>query len=225
MAKADSIERLCEVCNKPFVPKFSGGKCCSSACGARKPRQPLADRFWAKVKKTANCWLWIGTMSSYGYGMIWTGRIKTHANRVSWEMHNGPIPAGLCVCHRCDNPACVRPDHLFLGTKAENNADRANKGRNRNQFGEHNTMAKLTAEQVKAIRSRFAAGGIAKRRLAKEFGVHPQTIGDILSGLHWPHLNWQSKKLREGQKLPAGPSPAGGDGQRGGVIAGSQSCG
>lgn len=191
--KITEIERLCEQCGKkfltkPYIIRRGEGKCCSLACAASKLRRPLPERFWKKVNKTEGCWLWIGTLSSYGYGMIWTGKRKIHASRAVWELTYGPIPDGLCICHKCDTPACVRPDHLFLGTKADNNADRAAKGRNRDQRGEKNEIAKLTAEQVKEIRSRHAAGGISQRKLAREYGVCPQSICDIIHRVNWQHV-------------------------------------
>lgn len=93
---------------------------------------PLADRFWPKVRKGGGCWEWTASMS-HGYGQIGVGGKSGrphHAHRVAWELTNGAIPAGLFVCHHCDNKKCVRPDHLFLGTAKDNNQDRARKGRN-----------------------------------------------------------------------------------------------
>jgi hypothetical protein len=94
-------------------------------------RPTLEDRFWPNVQKTSGCWNWIGAEQSKGrgYGTIGKDGKTLRAHRVSWEMHNGPIPEGLIVCHKCDNPKCVRPEHLFLGTHSDNVADKVAKGR------------------------------------------------------------------------------------------------
>ena len=94
-------------------------------------RIPLAVRFWAKVQKTDGCWLWTGGLKVAGYGGFYTDRRgrSVLAHRVAWELTNGPIPEGLDCLHTCDTPSCVRPDHLFLGTHADNMQDAARKGK------------------------------------------------------------------------------------------------
>jgi len=89
----------------------------------------LTERFWSKVNKTNGCWLWTAAQNRAGYGVLNRDGIATLAHRISYEFQHGPISGGLHVCHHCDTPACVRPDHLFLGTDATNAADRDAKRR------------------------------------------------------------------------------------------------
>jgi hypothetical protein len=160
-------------------------------------RAPLADRFWPKVQKTEGCWLWIGCRDGRGYGQLQSpgrsaGRLKAH--RVSWLLHHGPIPDGLLVRHRCDNPPCVRPDHLELGTQADNAKDAARRGRlvfqqhpERCPRGERAPGAKLTVAQVEEIR-RLRSDGWTQCRLAHTFGVSQAAIWDLLHGHTWRKL-------------------------------------
>lgn len=131
----------CARCGASFQVKASKlkhgrGKFCSMSCkrqSQRLVRRPLDERFWEKVVTSPDsCWLWTGAQSPRGYGafVVSRGDVRT-ASRVSWELVNGPIPDGLWVLHRCDNPPCVNPDHLFLGTHQDNMDDMAQKGRGR----------------------------------------------------------------------------------------------
>lgn len=133
--------RICTTCATPFTRPawafkgrqglYCGPTCRNKARTGREKSKSLAERFWLKVTKTDKCWTWIGNHDSKGYGRIYDLRTRTKrlAHRVSWELANGLIPEGMAVCHHCDNPPCVRPEHLFLGTLDDNNKDRAAKGR------------------------------------------------------------------------------------------------
>jgi hypothetical protein len=139
-------------------------------------------------KQPGGCWLWTGSINKSGYGMI--GRNLGHApkvvqvHRLSWEMHRGPIPEGVCVLHRCDVRHCVNPDHLFLGTIQDNNRDRDQKGRHKPFKGETHPMAKLTALQVVEIKKLLAAG-VRCTVIGRCFGVTRMTIQAIKSGRLW----------------------------------------
>jgi len=126
-----------------------------------------------------------GTPSPRGYVYAWyTGKHRL-AHRVSWELHNGPIPDGMLVCHHCDNRACVRPGHLFLGTAADNSADMIRKGRARR--GETHHTAKLSEADVIAIR-RMRASGETQQAVADRFGIALTTVRKIHLRLTWSHL-------------------------------------
>ncbi len=143
------------------------------------------DRFWAKVDQSGNCWLWTGAAAKIGgYGQLrYNGRLHL-AHRLSYEWNVGPIPPGIEVCHSCDIGACVRPDHLFLGTHHANMLDAAAKGLmsgNGNQRGENHGGAKLTTAIVLAIR----ASSESAMKLATEYGVAKSTICHIRSRKSW----------------------------------------
>lgn len=148
------------------------------------------ERFWRRVYKLANgCWEWTGSRSTAGYGTFGvTTERTTTAHRFSWEIHNGPIPRGLFVCHSCDNPPCVNPAHLFLGTATDNNADMRAKGRGCDpprKAGEHHHRALLTSAQVTEIRRRYIPRVVTRRMLAEEFGVSVATIKAVIDGRNW----------------------------------------
>jgi hypothetical protein len=161
-------------------------------------KQPLQER-WINsymISPITGCWVWTRDVAKVGYGRICVDGVRHYTHRFAWTMAYGPIPEGMCVCHACDNKRCVNPEHLWLGTDAENMADKLKKGRQSRGESRRETMrrvarrgethadAKLTGEQVLEIR----ASDATNRDLAKEFGVSTSCIYAIKARINWKHL-------------------------------------
>lgn len=146
--------------------------------------QVTEARFWQKVHIGEACWPWLGARTSAGYGQLVYGRHpqKIYAHRFSYELHFGAIPHGMVICHKCDNPACVRPDHLFVGSQADNMADCSAKGRI--AHGARSGSARLSEVDVLEVRRRVAAGEL-HRVIAADFGVARSTVSLIATGKRW----------------------------------------
>ena len=163
-------------------------------------------RFWSKVNKgnPYECWEWQGSRLPRGYGRFWLSGKSINAHRFAWQLHNGKIPNGLEICHKCDNPKCVNPRHLFAATHAENQLDAMRKGRLRTgpakvhgththpesrPFGIRNGSAKLTDDLVREIRSLYKSGEYSQRTLSKRFNVGKGTIWRIVTHNGWKHID------------------------------------
>lgn len=153
----------------------------------------VEERFYEKValpEDLKRCWEWIGAKGDGGYGMFrFEGKCQAH--RVAWEMHNGLIPEGegyhgVCVLHECDNPGCVNPDHLFLGTHSKNMKDKFLKKRDSNR-GSRNPNVTLTKDKVRQIRKRYAEGE-SQSALGREFGIQQPAVWKIVTHRTWRNI-------------------------------------
>lgn len=152
----------------------------------------LGERFWEKVNiaDPNECWEWNAYHTHDGYGVITVNGATQLAHRVAWMLSYGPIPEDLCSCHKCDNPPCCNPAHLFLSTQKGNVHDMLRKGRKSHAVGcpgEKHPQSKLTEEQVIEIRALYRRG-ICQRRMAEQFGVSESSIHKIIQGGNWKHL-------------------------------------
>lgn len=194
----------CNECGKEVSKWFSGSKnkrhhFCDNEC-YHKWKADRHTRFWENVDKSGECWVWTAHRDRDGYGRFAVNGKPWGAHRFAYFLTHGDIPKGHPVCHKCDNPPCVRPDHLFAASNVVNIADRTQKGRSasgekswrRNHpetaRGEKNPAAHLTPEQVIEIRKRYAVGGITQTHLAKEYGVACATINVAVNRKTWSHL-------------------------------------
>lgn len=157
-----------------------------------KNTRTIEERFWPKVQKKGEdeCWEWQAGKNKNGYGRFrigsrTDGTYRTvSAHRLAWELCNGPISKGTMVCHRCDNPPCCKPRHLFLGTAIDNSADRDRKGRHKVRFGSEHGNAKLTWDDVDEIR-KLRTCGLTLAAIGARFGVSESRICTIAKNKEW----------------------------------------
>lgn len=186
MASKESTA-ICEFCMRQFERRSRKQRYCSQSCSRRACYLPSEiERFEAKVSRRGpdDCALWTGFKNGGGYGTFRSGGRAVLAHRYAWELVHGPISNGLHACHRCDVRACVNERHLFLGTNAENVADRNAKGRQAHVRGEASGSTKLTDDDIIWLRNSTDTN----RSAAKALGVHPSTVGLIRQRRTWAHL-------------------------------------
>lgn len=146
----------------------------------------VEERFWARVDTTGDCWTYTGPKNRLGYGVAGHKALPDRsrfAHRYAWQVTNGPIPEGMRVLHRCDNPPCVNPDHLWLGTIADNNRDRKVKGRS--SRGQASHLAKVDVDTVRAIRAERV---LTQRQMAAKYGIHRSQVQRIVYRVDWAHV-------------------------------------
>ncbi len=202
--------RVCtfKYCNVVFTPRRSDRIYCTQGCASKEngrlnhisTKKSWRERFWAKVlqpKKIGACWLWQGLRDKNGYGVFGARKSWVHSyteskavsvHRISWFLHNGPIPKGAWVLHKCDNPPCLNPSHLFLGDAAANTLDMDNKGRRDGPRGERCKQSPLTAQDVTHIRELWAGGEWTQQSLGDCFGIQQSCISEIIHRKTWRHL-------------------------------------
>lgn len=171
--------RFCKYCNKIFHTTYPQDYFCSISC-----------RFWSKVNKKSinDCWIWKSYCNKFGYGSFYIKEQFYRAHRIAYSLKYGKIPKGIFVLHRCDNPSCVNPNHLFLGTQSDNMRDASQKSHFPLRKGIKNSRAKLTENDIKKIRQ-LLEQGMFQKDIGNLFGITQGMIGFIKRGLSWNHIH------------------------------------
>ncbi len=188
--------RICLFCNSHFDATAAAirrgqGKFCSRACYFKgKPRDLRTAFMKSFTTPEEGCWEWMRNKYKQGYGQITSFQKSYLAHRLAWEYAFGSIPDGMFVCHKCDNPSCVRPDHLFLGTPLTNMRDKISKGRSVVKSGTALASAKLTEDAVRHIRLTYRRRipGHTAKELAAKFGVSASVVAMVAARQAWKHV-------------------------------------
>jgi hypothetical protein len=187
--KNKNINLVCAICNKTFNPAYgmeNKATTCSKECRAKyvaiKKTIPIEEAFDNRVVKTNGCWIWIGAINSKGYGVF----RKERAHRISYRLNVSEIKPSDVVCHKCDNPRCVNPNHLFVGTQADNvhDMDSKNRRKTKTMHGIEHPKAKLTDDDIREIRS----SKLSRKELEIKFNVSKTLIARILRKEVWKHV-------------------------------------
>lgn len=182
----------CKRCGKKLTPKQvkSGNLFCGYECSNRQMadnrRLPESKRFFEHVDKTDDCWIWTSAIDKDGYGVFADGNRKYNkAHRFSYKLAYGVIPKGKIICHHCDNPSCVNPEHLYAGTYKDNTRDMFKRGRNPKQDGENNHNSVLSWNKVRKIRKMWASGNYTQAEIANEFNVSRGCVLGVIYNINW----------------------------------------
>lgn len=200
MALTTPIMKPCDRCGKVFLAKWQGAdrrhqRYCERSCyrdTLKFTDEQALEVMWSRIDRNGpdGCWIYTAKANIRGYGtMVWRGERKMLVHRLLYQLAHGNLAGSHVFClHKCDNPRCVNPAHIFLGDDAANTADKVSK--RRHSYGERNRHAKLTEEQVQAIRAeyRYERGRSNHLELLARYGIKGPTLNAILSGRTWKHL-------------------------------------